>query len=271
MYEEYWGLKEKPFENTPDPKFLYRSREHEEALMRLLYAVKERKGCAMLTGVFGCGKTVLGQALLDELDRDQYKIAFITNPQLSHVELLRTIATHLGGSGLPTKRSELLKDHILDSIGEILHNNYNDGKDTIVIVDEAHVIEDKLIFEELRLLLNFQLRDRFLLTLLLLGQPELNTKVESIKQLSQRVAISYHLEPLAPEEARSYILHRLEVAQGSKPIFSEEALKVAGEKSGGIPRRINQICDMSLFTGFGRRAELIDGKIVLEAVKGLKR
>lgn len=169
MYEAYWRLREKPFVNTPDPRFLYYSKEHEEALSRLTYAVEANMGGCLLTGVFGCGKTLLNQALIENLDKQgNYRIAFIANPFLSHIELLRMIAYELGVTNLPEKKSEVLTDSILIAIKNILYNNNEDGKHTVVIIDEAHIIEDKLVFEELRLLLNFQLKDRFLLTLIFL-------------------------------------------------------------------------------------------------------
>ncbi len=269
MYEEYWGLKGKPFENTPDPRFLYLSHQHEEALMRLLYAVEERKGAAMLTGVFGCGKTVLGYTLLDKLDRAKFRAAFLTNPQLEPIELLRAIAYNLGVTDLPRKKTEILADFLLQTIKETLINNLNDGKDTVVIIDEAHGIESKEIFEQLRLLLNFQLKDRFLLTLLIFGQPELRTKVDNLKPLEQRIAIKCHLDRMGEEDSRNYLKHRLEVAGDKREIFTEEAIRAIYEESGGIPRRINQISDMSLLTGFGRKAEKIDGDLVQAVVKDI--
>src|SRR3989338_4091726 len=156
MYEEYWGLTEKPFENTPDQKFIYYSAQHEEGLSRLLYAVREGKGAALLTGVFGCGKTLLGRVLLRELEKDIYRTAFILNPQMEYLELLMAIATALGERELPTKRTEVLANVVLNSLQTILQNNARDGKKTVVIVDEAHVIEDRSVWEGLRLLLNFQ-------------------------------------------------------------------------------------------------------------------
>ena len=270
MYEAYWELREKPFENTPDPRFLYHSPQHEEGLMRLVYAVKERKGAAMLTGVFGCGKTVIAQALLDELDEDIYKIALVNNPQLGHIELLMDIAFRLGVANLPNKRTEVLTNLILEALEVVLRDNLNDGKETVVIIDEAHVIKDKMVFEELRLLLNLQRRDRFLLTLLLLGQPELTAKVESIKPFAQRIAISYHLDRFNEEDTAKYIIHRLKVAKERRPIFADRAVKLVFEHSEGIPRRINQICDMSLFTGYLKKQKIIDQDTVLEAIKGLR-
>lgn len=268
MYEEYWKLSEMPFENTPDPRFLYYSLQHEEGLSRLLYIVERRKGAGMLTGVFGCGKTVLGRALFNTLNKNIYQVAFINNPHLKSVEILRAIARQLGAENLPEKITEMSTDHFLELIGDILVNNAKDGKETLIIIDEAHVIDNMDVFEELRLILNFQVENRFLLTLLLMGQPELRERIRRNKQLAQRIAMGYHLEPLSKKEIGSYIAHRVKVA-GGKSIFSEKAIKPVYENSGGIPRRINQICDMSLATGFAKKADKIDEKIVQEAVDSL--
>lgn len=266
MYEEYWGLAEKPFENTADPRFLYYSHQHEEAFTRLTYVIQEQKGAAVLAGVFGCGKTVISQAVLASLSKGKYETAFVINPQLSHVELLREILYDLGvKDNLPTQKTD-----ILHSLNEILHNNMDNGKQTVVIIDEAHLIEDRLIFEELRLLLNFQYKNKFLLTLILLGQPELREKINNIKQLQQRIAIRYHLSGLNEIETGEYVQHRLNVAGSSREIFDKSALKIIYEQSGGIPRRINQICDMALLTGFGSQKETIGEEIIMEVVKDLE-
>lgn len=270
MYEEYWGLSVKPFENTPDPRFLYASSQHEEGLYRLLYAVKEQKGAAMLTGVFGCGKTLLGRTILRELGKDIYRVAFITNPQLEYIELIMSIAYGLGIRHLPNKKTEVLANVVLESIAETLENNLKDGKKTVVIIDEAHVIAEPAVWEGLRLLLNFQADDRFLLTLLLLGQPELKDSVDAIKQLSQRIAIRCHLTSMNSDDTTKYIQHRLEVAGAKNPIFSGEAVHSIYEKSSGIPRRINHICDLALLTGFGRKVQKIDGQIISEVTKDLE-
>lgn len=267
MYEQYWNLKEKPFENTPDPRFLYYSPQHEEALSRLVYVVKERKGAGMLTGVFGCGKTLLAHTLLKELGEDIYRIVLINNPKLTHIELLMDIALKLGASDLPTKRTDVLTNLLLDSINEILRDNIRDGKETVVIIDEAHVIKDGDVWDELRLLLNFQLENRFLLTLLLLGQPELRKMIEVNKPLLQRITIKSHLESLNQSDTSAYILHRLKIAGKEKGVFTPDAISVIFEKSGGIPRRINQICDMALFVGFGKKSKSIDEKIIQEVMK----
>lgn len=266
MYEQYWGLAEKPFENTADPRFLYYSHQHEEAFTRLTYAIHEQKGAAVLTGVFGCGKTVIAQAVLLSLSKGKYETAFVINPQLSHVELLREIIFDLGHKdNLPVQKTD-----ILHSLEKILHDNMDNGKQTVVFIDEAHMINDALIFEELRLLLNFQHRNKFLLTLLLLGQPELRDKINNIKQLQQRISIRFHLSSLTEAETVEYINHRLKIAGSTRPIFEEEALKSVYGHSGGIPRRINQICDMALLTGLGRQIELINDGVITEVVKDLE-
>lgn len=269
MYEKYWGLNRKPFENTPDPTFLYSSSQHQEALARLMYAVKEKKGAALLTGVFGCGKTLLGHALLRELSNDRYKIAFIVNPFLSYVELLMFITTSLGVMNLPDKKSEILTNVLLDSLSSILYNNFRDGKDTVIIIDEGHVIDDPKIFEELRLLLNFQAEDRFLLTLLLFGQPELRQKIDNNKQLEQRIAIKCHLDNLGLEDTIGYINHRLKVAERNEPVFTQDALELIYDRTGGIPRRINRLCDICLLSGMIKDKKNITEELVLEEAKEL--
>lgn len=269
MYEQYWGFKEKPFQNTPDPRFFYESAQHEEVLTRMLYTVKEGLGAGMLTGVFGCGKTVIGQALLERLPSDKYKAAIITNPQLEYVELLRAIVRNLKVVELPTKRNELSADSLLEILGNILENNDRDGRETVVIIDEAHTIKDESTFEELRLLLNFQRRDKFLLTLLLFGQPELKQRIEDNKQLEQRIAIKSHLEAFNQQDTCNYIIHRLHVAQGADSIFDESAFEIIHNRSGGIPRRINRICNLSLLVGLSKGAKSINKEIVEESLENL--
>ena len=269
MYEAYWGLKEKPFQNTPDPRFLYHSQQHEEALSRLIYAIQERVGGALLTGVFGCGKTLLGYTLMKELSQEKYKVAFLTNPQMSYLELLLLITQELGGGGFPTKKTEVLTNVVYLTLKDILHKNFKEGKETVIVVDEAHIIQDAEVFEGLRLLLNYQLADRFLLTLILMGQPELRTKVDELRQLEQRINIKCHLDNLSKEDTEKYVVHRFQVAGGKKSPFTEKALSVIYDYSGGIPRRINRLCDLCLLSGFGKKAKTIGPEVIQEEIAAL--
>ncbi len=265
MYLEHWKLKEKPFENTPNPRYFYNSHQHEEAFARMMYVVKEDKGAGVLTGVFGCGKTILARALHVELGKSAFKVGLVNNPRLNDVGILKMICRQLGRPEIPDNKADLLM-----ALEDILLNNLQDGRRTVLIIDEAHTIQDAGVFEEIRMLLNFQENDRFMLSLLLLGQNELKTKVESNKQLLQRIAIRYHLEGLDYESTVHYIDHRIQVA-GGRIEFSPQALQFIFGQSGGIPRRINHICDMCLFTGLSNRVTRIDEKIAQEAVDSLDR
>lgn len=268
MYTEYWGLKEKPFENTPDPKFLYHSVQHDEAISRLFYAIRERKPAAMLTGEYGAGKTLLSRVLMEELARERYKVALIFNPRMKPREFLQEIAFQLSeDASQPSSRRELI-----NQLNTVLNNNHQRFKDTVVVIDEAQAIENLDIFEELRLLLNFQLNNVFLLTLVLLGQPELIRKISSLPQFDQRIAIRFHLSRFNGEESRGYILHRLNIAGNpkEKEVFSAEALRLIYQTSAGIPRMINNICDMCLLVGMGKRDDRVDVPTVTEVVKDLE-
>ncbi|MDA3793045.1 MAG: AAA family ATPase [Elusimicrobia bacterium] len=258
MYEKYWGLKEKPFKNTPEPKYLYLSEQHEEALARLKYGVTESLGCVLLSGVFGCGKTLLLRTLFSQLEKGKYKVSFVSNPQMSPEELLKAIVYKLGfEDNIPSTKAELI-----NKIDKAIENNYNDGKETVVIIDEAHVINNEETFEELRMLLNFQKEDKFLITLILSGQPEITKKVNNIKQLAQRVGIKTHIDRMDQSDMENYIRHRLKIAGREDELFSPEACEAIYNNSGGIPRRVNSICDLSLLTGYTKKTEIIDSDII---------
>lgn len=269
MYLEYWGLKEKPFENTPDPRFFYHSARHEEAFMRLLYAVQERKGCALLSGEIGSGKTLLSRVLFNSLlqQENQYKIALIINPAIPKLELLSEIVYQLGAQ---TSREDRKID-ILHKLNELLYKFAEHNMHTVVIVDEAQTIEDEAIFEEIRLLLNFQLNDRFLLTVLLLGQPEVLSRIDNLPQFKQRLALSYHLANLTEQETRKYVEYRCKVSGREEPLFSEGALKSIYIFSQGLPRQINKVCDLSLVVGMGNKASIIDERITQEIINDIQR
>jgi type II secretory pathway predicted ATPase ExeA len=259
MYEAYWQLTQKPFENTPDPRFIFYTHQHREALARLLYVARERKGAALLTGEYGSGKTLLSRVVWEELQQEhKYASVFILNPRLTGLEFIQEIAYQLTGTQAPPNKIELFH-----SLHKVFYANHNAGKHTILMIDEAQAIENREIFEELRLLLNFQMEQAFLLTIILLGQPELREIVAALPQLSQRMFVRYHLRALGEEESTQYIEHRLKVAGAHRALFTDEALKEIYLASGGIPRRINNICDLSLLVGFGAKLTQVDRQTIL--------
>ncbi|MCD6265936.1 MAG: AAA family ATPase [Deltaproteobacteria bacterium] len=263
MYLEYWGLEKYPFENVPDPDFMYYSQEHEEALVRLVYAAKRSKGAALLTGEVGCGKTTLSKVFIQKLSEDNYDIGLMTNPSLAPSDFLKEILYQLGLS--PDTNS---KADFLAILNKRLLENMKQDKATLLIIDEAQLIF-RQTFEEIRLLLNFQLNNRFLLTLLLIGQPELRDIIKDIKQLDQRIAIRYHLNPLNFEQTVRYIVFRLKKAGLKRSIFTKQAVAEVFNYSQGIPRNINNICDMSLLIGFSSKTKVIDSNIIKDVIKDL--
>ena len=264
MYLEYWGLKEFPFENVPDPKFMYFSPDFEEALIRLLYAVERKKGAALLTGEVGCGKTTLSRVLIQRLSENNADISLITNPSLDPPDFLKEILYQFGIS--PAVNST--KSDLLSMLNSRMLENMREEKITVLIIDEAQVISTAT-FEEVRLLLNFQLNDRFLLTLILIGQPELRDIIREIKQLDQRIAIKYHLTPLTFDDTVKYIRTRLKVAGAEKDVFTLEAIDEIFHSSMDIPRKINNICDMSLMIGFVSKSHIIDSGVTRKVIKDL--
>ncbi len=262
LYETYWGLLSAPFQNVPDPNFFFPSSKHREGLARLLFAVKHGKGAALLTGEIGCGKTTLSRTFILHLAEDKYDVGILTNPALPRNDFLGEVNIQLGIPLTSHSKVDLLR-----SLNQKLLDNMNGGKDTVLVVDEAHSITDTDVFEELRMLLNFHLNDRFLLTLVLMGQPELRDRITAIRQLDQRIMIRYHLAPLDLEETLRYIAFRLKKAGASRGIFSEEALHMIYEQSRGIPRVINTLCDLCLLEGFAARAKIVDSALVKKVIE----
>jgi general secretion pathway protein A len=264
MYEEYWGLAEPPFDNSPNPKFFYLSPDHEEALVRMTYAVTHRKGCAMLTGEYGCGKTTLSRALIQRLAAERYEIGLLTNPSWTSIEFLSEILYQLGAEA-----TEKTKPELLHRLHEIFFRNFRDGRDSVVIVDEAQLVADDAVFEELRLLLNFQTDDRFLITILLIGSPELTPKVRRLKHLDQRIALRYHLNTLDDKHTAQYIRHRLTMAGQPNQVFTDEAVRLVFDFTRGTPREINNLCDIALLVGYGKKVREIDDKIVAGVIRDM--
>ncbi|MBU0881122.1 MAG: AAA family ATPase [Candidatus Omnitrophica bacterium] len=258
MYTSYWGLTEKPFENTPDPKFIYYSQQHEEAMARMLYVVREHKGAALLTGEYGCGKTLLSRVLRKELQQEnKYQSVFILDPHLTVREFLREIIYQMGSGPIPKNKID-----ISHALNKLILTNHNAGKHTVLVVDEAQSIDNLDIFEEIRLLLNYQLDTAFLLTVILLGAPELKQVVMGMQHLVQRMAAGYHLNGLSETETKDYINHRLNIAGASKQLFAEDSFHEVYVHSYGVPRRINTICDLALLMGFSNSQAVIDRKTI---------
>ncbi len=260
MYRDFYGLREKPFSKTPDPRFLYRSAKHAEALARLQYAVDEQD-MVLLTGEIGSGKTMLSRALIDSLDASYYPVLII-NPRLSPSQLLRTIALRLG-----MNEAGRYRHGILDGINAKLYELFDAGRRTVLIIDEAQLIPGKSTFEELRLLTNFQLDDRNLLALVLIGQTELRDRLDrrQYKALRQRIGMQFHLTALDEAETREYVKHRLRVAGREAALFDDAAIALLFEHSEGVPRLINTLAGNALVEGFGRGAAQI-GREVMESV-----
>lgn len=259
MYREFYGLREKPFSKTPDPRYLFLSRGHREALARLQYTVEERE-LALLTGDIGCGKTTISRALMDSMG-EAYRFCFIFNPRLSPLEFLRVIARSLGVDNPAGAKDELLKQ-----LTETLYLMHAEGRCPVIVVDEAQLIPDRDVFDEIRLLTNYQLDDQNLMSVVLMGQPELRQILADPvhEPLRQRIALHYHLQPLTLDETLEYIDFRLEVAGGVPGLFSPDAVQRIFELSGGVPRKINILATNSLLIGYGRDAAWIDASLVEE-------
>lgn len=259
MYTRHWSLFAKPFELTPDPRYVYYSREHEEALLRLMYTVRDAKGAMLLTGGYGCGKTVLSRVFLNELSASRrFEVALITNPRYSAKELLVEIIYQLGGDRHDYKS----KGELLHIFNELIYRNLENHRETVIVIDEAQAIEDLETFEELRLLLNFQQNDRFLITMVLIGQPELRSRLKGLPQLRQRLMIEYHLNPLDEQDCYQYIDHRLKVAGATRELFEAGAKRMIFQRSSGIPRVINGIADTALLVGFSENRHLVDETLI---------
>lgn len=261
MFEEFFGFATKPFGKTPDPGFLYESQQHAEALARLEYAVEEKE-LSLLVGEIGSGKTTLSRALIDRIGEARPVILLI-NPRLTPAQLLRSIAS---GLGLQPVR---FRNDLLDQVHTKLFELYEAGREPVLIIDEAQLIPTKSTFDEIRLLTNFQLDDQNLLSVLLIGQPELETRLErpAYAPLRQRIGMRYRLGPLSLEETERYVEHRIRVAGGSRNPFTDEAVRAMFAVSGGIPRLLNTLATTALLDAFGDDARTIDPARIAAAAR----
>ncbi|HXR06684.1 MAG TPA: AAA family ATPase [Candidatus Acidoferrum sp.] len=266
MYLDYYGLKEPPFNITPNPRFLFFSAKHREAFNHLLYGIRERKGFVQLTGEVGSGKTTLCRALLEQLG-PQFSTALILNPVLDADQLIKAIAMELGLHVKGLDRLETVAE-----INRFLLQQVERGKDTVLIIDEAQDLTRELL-EQVRLLSNLETDERKLLQIVLLGQPELRDRLNehSLRQLRQRISIRYHLHPLRHGEISQYIQHRLQVSGANgAPYFTAPAVWRIYRYSGGVPRLINTVCDKCLLAGYVRQRDKIDYRMVGTAVRELE-
>jgi general secretion pathway protein A len=266
MYLEYYGLKEPPFNITPNPRFLFFSAKHREAFNHLLFGIRERKGFVQLTGEVGAGKTTLCRALLEQLG-PSFSTALILNPVLDANQLVKAIAMELN---LPVKGLDRLET--VAEINRFLLQQVEHGKDTVLIIDEAQDLTPELL-EQVRLLSNLETDERKLLQIVLMGQPELRDRLNDhgLRQLRQRITIRYHLNPLRQNEIGQYVQHRLQVSGANgTPYFTSAALWRIYNYSKGIPRLINAICDKCLLAGFVAQRDRIDFSMVGRARRELE-
>jgi len=266
VYLEYYSLSEPPFDITPNPRFLYFTPKHREALNHLLYGIRERKGFVQITGEVGAGKTTLCRAMLEQLG-DRFATALILNPVLDADQLMKAIAMEFGLSVKGLDRLETV-----ELINRFLLELVEQGRDAVLIIDEAQDLTFELL-EQVRLLSNLETDDRKLLQIVLMGQPELRDRLDDyrLRQLRQRITVRYHLTPLKRPEVRQYVQHRLQVsgANGS-PSFTGPALWRVHQYSQGVPRLVNAVCDKCLLAGFVQHRDRIDYNMVGMAIRELE-
>lgn len=265
MYEEFYGLRERPFELTPDPRFLFMTSQHREALTTLEYGLSGRTGIALLVGDAGTGKTTVVHAALQSQKVQQSHVVYLNNPALTRSEFLEFLAAGFGLSA-DAARS---KTRCLSELTEMLARRHTGGTMAALVIDEAQCLPDGLL-EEIRLLSNIESASEKLLSIILAGQPELADRLNqpSLRQLKQRIGLRCSLESLRAADTDAYVAARLRVAGGEVgEVFTPDAIHTIHERSGGIPRTISVICDNALVTGFALDRRPVDREVVLEVCR----
>jgi general secretion pathway protein A len=267
MYKAFFGFHQNPFNLSPDPEFLYRSPQHEEALANLIYGVRSRKGFIVLTGEVGTGKTTMLECLRDYLDSQRVEFAFVFNSRLTPKEFFEMVAYDFD---LQCDRKS--KTDVLFALNTLLLEQAERGRTAVLIVDESHNL-DWEVLEEIRFLGNLENRQGKLLQIILAGQPELDRKLDApnLRQLKQRIVLRCTLNPLTREESREYIESRLErVGMPDQKVFSSEMLDEIYVRSRGIPRLINAICDNLLVTAFALEQRVTDRQMLDEVCRDMR-
>ena len=266
MYTQFFGLREKPFSLSPDPRYLYLSDSHREALAHLLYGIEEGEGFIAITGEVGTGKTTLCRTLLDRVEPGT-EVAFIFNPQFSGLELLQAIAAELG-----LEADDRTRRQLNEALNRFLLAKRRDGRRVLLIIDEAQVMEREAL-EQVRLLSNLETNTSKLIQIILIGQPELDTMLEApdLRQLRQRITVRWRLQPLTAPESREYVRHRIRIGAGeARELFTEGALREIHRHSRGVPRLINLLCDRSLLAGYGAGARQVGLGLVTQVERELR-
>jgi len=261
VYTEFFGLNEKPFAITPDPRYLYMSVRHADALAHLIYGISESGGFIQLTGEVGTGKTTLIRSLLEQLPA-KAEIALILNPQLSRLEFLQVICQELR---IPAAADDSVRARV-DALNGYLLRAYAEARRIVLIVDEAQALTPELL-EQIRLLTNLETPKKKLLQIILIGQPELRDLLArpEMRQVAQRITGRYHLEPLSKEDTALYVNHRMKVAGAQRDVFTPPAIRLLYRRSRGIPRLINVVADRALLAGYTRDQRVVDRALVVSA------
>ncbi|MDA8388309.1 MAG: AAA family ATPase [Nitrospiraceae bacterium] len=258
-YLEFYRLKEHPFSNIVDTRFYFNSRQQSNAVLKLRHAIESRRGLSIVVGDIGAGKTTLARRLLEELDEDRYEAALlvIIHSSVSSDWLLKKLALQLEIREVKDSKVEIL-GQIYRRLAEICEQ----GRTTVILMDEVQMLKSREIMEEFRGLLNMELADGKMVNMVFFGLPEMDEVLSLDEPLKQRVSTRIRLTAFSEEEAKSYMRHRLEVAEAGKGLFTEEALHAVYNCSHGLPRLINTICDNALLDGFLFKSEVIDEQVI---------
>ena len=259
MYESYWQLDARPFDHSAEARFYFPGPSQQGALLKLRYVIESRRGCAILAGESGLGKTLVTQLLLKQLDQASQPRIHLVFPYMPAEQLLAYLANQLTGhnAGGGATNTPATTDHSLRRIETALLDHARAGRHAVIVIDEAHLLRETRALETIRLLLNFEHLSQPLATFLLVGQTGLMIDVERLPQLDERLAVKCLLQRLTLEETFSYIQHRLAAAGRGRPIFDDSAVETIYQLASGIPRRINRLCDLALLVGFGEELRTI--------------